>query len=102
MSVETIQFEFVDTNILVYAFDNSAGKKRDAARALVETLWQEQRGALSVQVLQEFYVTLTRKLPQPLRPEQARPLIADFATWKIYSPTAEDVLAAIDVQQAHG
>jgi predicted nucleic acid-binding protein len=45
---------FVDTNVLVYAHDDSAGPKRDQARALVEQFWASRDGCLSVQVLQEF------------------------------------------------
>ena len=45
---------FVDTNILIYAHDLDAGKRRTAARALVEALWQSGRGVVSLQVLQEY------------------------------------------------
>ena len=57
---------FVDTNILLYAHDDSAGGKRDQARALVEQLWESRDGCLSVQVLQEFFVNVTRKIAKPL------------------------------------
>jgi predicted nucleic acid-binding protein len=57
---------FVDTSILVYAHDDSAGHKRDQARALVEQLWESRDGCLSVQVLQEFFVSVTRKIAKPL------------------------------------
>jgi predicted nucleic acid-binding protein len=50
---------FVDTNILLYAHDDSAGAKRDRARALLEQLWDSREGCLSVQVLQEFFVNAT-------------------------------------------
>jgi len=53
--------EFVDTNILIYAFDRTAGKKRETAAALVERLWTERAGCVSLQLLQEFYVTATKK-----------------------------------------
>jgi predicted nucleic acid-binding protein len=58
--------QFVDTNVLVYAYDVTAGRKHDHARALVEHLWEALEGCLSVQVLQEFFVTTTRKIPRPL------------------------------------
>jgi predicted nucleic acid-binding protein len=57
---------FVDTNILLYAYDDSAGTKRDQARALLEELWESREGCLSVQVLQEFFVNATRKIAKPL------------------------------------
>jgi predicted nucleic acid-binding protein len=63
---------FVDTNILVYAHDDSAGVKRDQARALVEQLWESRDGCLSVQVLQEFFVSVTRKIAKRLDAETAK------------------------------
>lgn len=87
--------EFVDTNILVYAFDPSAGRKRTAAVQLLERLWETGTGCLSVQVLQEFFVTVTRKVARPLSVDQAADRVREFATWKVFSPTADDVLAAI-------
>jgi hypothetical protein len=59
---------FVDTSMLVYAFDQSAGEKRDRARALLGRLWPDRRGGLSVQVLQELYVAVTQKVRRPLKP----------------------------------
>ena len=53
---------FVDTNVLVYALDAAAGEKHQKARAWMLALWQSGRGRVSTQVLQEFYVTITRKL----------------------------------------
>ncbi len=55
MSDET-KLEFVDTNILVYAYDLSSGKKHKTAQALVKKLWESESGCISVQVLQELYV----------------------------------------------
>ena len=68
---------FVDTNVLLYAHDDSAGAKRDQARALVEQLWESRDGCLSVQVLQEFFVTVTRKIAKPLRAETAKEIVAN-------------------------
>jgi predicted nucleic acid-binding protein len=93
---------FVDTNILVYAHDDSAGGKRDQARALVEGLWQTRDGCLSVQVLQEFFVTVTRKIARPLGPETAKEIISDLSRWYVHAPAADDVLAAISVHQQTG
>lgn len=50
------QLQFVDTNILIYAHDRSAGAKYIRARQLLSELWQTRSGCLSIQVLQEFYV----------------------------------------------
>ena len=91
--------EFIDTNILVYAFDASAGAKKAAAQKLLERLWEDGTGCLSVQVLQEFFVTVTRKVAQPLPVDEVADRIREFATWKVFTPTANDVLAAIALQK---
>ena len=57
---------FVDTNILVYAHDFSAGKRHDKASAIIESLWEAGTGVIGTQVLQEFYVTVTHKIKNPL------------------------------------
>ncbi len=88
--------EFCDTNILVYAYDTTAGAKREQARALVERLWSAECGAVSIQVLQELFVTLTRKIGWPIDAPAARRIVADLASWYVVEPTAADVLAAID------
>ena len=90
---------FVDTNILLYAHDGSAGTKRDQARTLVEQLWESRDGCLSVQVLQEFFVTTTRKIPKPLDVPAAAQIIDDLAHWHMHAPAAGDVLAAIGIHQ---
>ena len=93
---------FVDTNVLVYAHDDSAGDKRDQARALVEQLWAARDGCLSVQVLQEFFVTATRKIAKPLNAETAKEIVADYSRWHLHIPAADDVLAAIGIHQRTG
>ena len=91
--------EFIDTNILVYAFDASAGAKKAAAQKLLERLWEDGTGCLSVQVLQEFFVTVTRKVAQPLPVDEVADRIREIATWKVFTPTANDVLAAMALQK---
>ena len=94
--------QFVDTNILVYAHDVTAGDKHSRARALVEELWNTREGSLSVQVLQEFFVTTTRKISKPLEAPAAARIIDDLAHWHVHVPVASDVLAAIDIHQRTG
>lgn len=72
---------FVDTNILVYAYDRDAGFKRELAIDLLEELWESGNGRLSVQVLQEFYVNVTRKLTTPVARSVAREVIGSYGTW---------------------
>jgi predicted nucleic acid-binding protein len=93
---------FVDSNILIYAYDRDAGPRRDRARNLCEKLWQERSGCLSVQVLQEFYVTVTRKLRTPLGKAQAREIVRIHASWVTSPTTPETVMRATDLSEATG
>ncbi len=70
---------FFDSNILVYVFDRSAPQKREIARGLLRDHASEGDILLSTQVLQEFYVTVTRKLKPPLDPDEAAQAVAGFA-----------------------
>lgn len=92
-----VQF-FLDTNILVYAYDRSAGQKHNQAGQLVKACWENENGCLSIQVLQEFYVTVTRKIASPLDLQTARQIVADLAQWRLHTPKANDLLQAIDLQ----
>jgi predicted nucleic acid-binding protein len=60
------QTTFVDTNVLAYAHDRSETRKQPVAQARLEVLWRDRTGALSTQVLQEFYIVATRKLAAPM------------------------------------
>lgn len=86
--------EFVDTNVLLYAYDATAGDRHAAARALVDRLWSERRGAVSVQVLQEFYVNATRKAIKTIDPESAAERLRSLSRWRVHSPLPDDVVAA--------
>jgi predicted nucleic acid-binding protein len=74
---------FVDTNILVYAHDADAGEKYASAARAVADLWESGRGILSTQVLQELYITLTRKVASPVTGNFARRLIRNYLTWEL-------------------
>lgn len=93
--------QFVDTNVLIYAHDLSAGEKHSRARDLLRGLWQSGQGCLSVQVLQEFYVNVTQKVAKPLAPEEAGQIVADLAVWQVHRPGVEDILDAIGLQERH-
>lgn len=90
--------QFIDTNVLIYAHDRSAGSKHEKARTLMQELWDTRDGCLSIQVLQEFYVNITRKVAHPLSPEGAAEIIADLAAWQIHRPDVSDLLEAIRLQ----
>jgi len=90
---------FIDTNVVVYAHDVTAGEKRTRAKGIMTELWETDEGCLSVQVLQETFVTLTTKVPRPLDVDAATGVIADLGRWTVHSPDPEDVLGAIEIQQ---
>ena len=58
---------FIDTNVLIYAHDTDAGAKHGIRKTVLRDLWSERTGVLSVQVLQEFYVNVTRKISAPMQ-----------------------------------
>jgi predicted nucleic acid-binding protein len=93
--------EFVDTNVLLYAHDSSAGRKRMHAVALLERLSADRSGLLSTQVLMEFYVVATRKLARKLDKATASAIVEDFGTWPVFSPAVADILAAARVAERH-
>ncbi len=73
---------FVDTNVLVYARDSSEPDKQPAAAAWMRHLWETRSGCLSMQVLQEFYMTVTRKLEPGLSPAAARLEVQSLLAWE--------------------
>jgi predicted nucleic acid-binding protein len=97
----TAELVFVDTNVLLYAHDRSAGRKREVASELLERLWGTRTGALSTQVLQEFYVNATRKLPKPLSAPRARAVIDRYATWHVHRIDPSDIVAASELEKRH-
>jgi predicted nucleic acid-binding protein len=88
---------FVDTNILVYAHDKKEGYKQDAAKTILRELWDQNSGSLSMQVLQEFYSTVTRKLANPLPTEKARLIVSQYALWCIET-TPEEIKQAFRLE----
>jgi predicted nucleic acid-binding protein len=80
---------FVDTNILLYAHDIDAKSKHDVAKTVLAELWRQRTGVLSLQVLQEFYVNVTRKIASPLPKDVARRVVNSYAIWCIETTPAE-------------
>ena len=89
---------FVDTNILVYAHDRDAGRKRQIAQEHITALAGARAGTLSMQVLQEFYVTATRKIGSPLPRNEARGIVDDFSHWCILTGP-EDIRRAFRIEE---
>jgi predicted nucleic acid-binding protein len=90
---------FVDTNILVYGHDKDAGQKHQIAQNLLADLWNHRSGVLSIQVLQEFYVTLTRKVLHPLSPSTVRNLIRDYISWQVEVNDTLSILNASRIEE---
>jgi predicted nucleic acid-binding protein len=89
---------FVDTNILMYAHDASAGAKHERAKTLVEQLWRDRTGVVSTQVLQELAVNLRRKAGRPLDGKATREIVADYLAWQVIVNGGESILEALDLE----
>lgn len=93
---------FVDTNVLVYARDASEPEKQPAAMSWLNALWEARAGRLSVQVLQEYYVTVTAKLDPGLAPREARADVRRLATWDPLAIDDSLLEEAWNVQDRYG
>jgi len=92
---------FVDASVPVCAQDSSAGERRERARVLLAELRSANRGCLSMQVLQEFYVAVTQKVQRPLPPQAAADIVCDLAFCRLHAPVGEDIPGAIGPQRRH-
>ena len=92
---------FLDTNILVYAHDLDADDKHGLAVDIISKLWESRNGVLSNQVLQEFYVTLTRKVPSPLSKLEARKLVQKYSNWHIILNDPSIISQASEIEESY-
>ncbi len=88
---------FVDTNVLIYAHDVDAKAKHGVAESVLRELWTHRTGALSLQVLQEFYVNVTRKIAKSLSKAEARLVVNSYSIWCIETTPAE-IAAAFQIE----
>src|ERR1700692_1496919 len=88
---------FVDTNILIYAHDVDAKAKHEVAKGVLRELWSHRTGVLSMQVLQEFYVNVTRKIATPLAKDAARLVVNTYSIWCMETTPAE-IAAAFRIE----
>lgn len=72
---------FVDTNVLVYRYDTSEPGKQRRCERWLKHLWAEGTGRVSVQVLQELYVNLTRKLDSAMESSEAQQVVRSLFAW---------------------
>jgi predicted nucleic acid-binding protein len=88
---------FIDTNVLIYAHDIDAGAKNQIAKSVLRDLWSERTGVLSVQVLQEFYVNVTRKIAKPFSKDLARLVVSSYAIW-CTETTSTEIASAFRIE----
>ena len=91
---------FVDTNVFVYLFDQDAPAKQSAARRILETEGPPGRIVLSTQVLQEFYVSVTRKLGKPLSEFDGADAAHDLCAFDVVEVDKEMVLRSMTLSRA--
>ena len=92
---------FVDTNVLVYAHDTTAGRKRAKALEVIQELWNSEAGVISTQVLQELFVSLTQKIPMPIEGRKARTIVEDLCAWEVVANDEKAILGAIDLKMKY-
>lgn len=92
---------FVDTNILVYARDAGEPAKQRVAAEWLRKLWTEQRGRTSIQVLSEYYTTVTRKLRPGLSANEAWEDVAALLAWDPQEVDRTVIVRAHDIERRH-
>lgn len=93
---------FLDTNIIVYAHDRSSGDKHAVAREIMDYLWESRKGVISVQVMQEFFICVTKKIVKPLLLKNARIILEYLSSWNVVVNDKYITLKAIDLQEKYG
>ena len=88
---------FVDTNIIIYAYDISAGRKQQMASKILSDMWDSGLGVVSTQVLQEFFVNVTTKIPKPLDIKLAQEIVTDLLTWKVVVIDGDSILSGVAI-----
>jgi predicted nucleic acid-binding protein len=94
-----VTLEFVDTNVVVYAYDRGAGPKQTAANQLLNRLVLEKTAAVSIQILTEFYSVAIRKLG--LSSESAEAILADFESVTLHRPDHADLIRASQLHRRY-
>jgi predicted nucleic acid-binding protein len=98
----TVQKVFLDTNIIIYAYDVSAGDKHVVASKIMLDLWDSGLGVISTQVLQEFFVNVTQKIPKPLDKRLAKDILSDLLKWDVVVNDGESILEAVEILFQYG
>jgi predicted nucleic acid-binding protein len=93
--------DFLDTNILVYAYDSHVPAKQEIARQILESAILDESAAISAQILSEFFVVVTRKIATPLTAAEAGGAISLFRALPVAEVDAVLVEAAVGIHQRH-
>jgi predicted nucleic acid-binding protein len=93
---------FLDTNIIIYAYDVSAGDKHAIARKIMVDLWDSGLGVISTQVLQEFFVNVTQKIPKLLDKRLTKDILSDLLKWDVVVNDGESILEAVEILFKYG
>jgi predicted nucleic acid-binding protein len=94
MNVEA-ELSFVDANVLVYGFEKSDSPKKHLAQKLLNQLIDDDLLRVSTQVLQELFVTLTRKVSQRCSSQEALAVLDELAAWPVMAIDYPAVRAAV-------
>ena len=89
---------FVDTNVLVYAYDRSEPEKQQQALAVLNRLVTTKTGVISTQVMAEFFVTVTRKITPPLTVDEGYQRLANY----LQAWTVVDLTGLVTLEAARG
>lgn len=92
---------FVDTNVFIYARDSREAPKQRVAATWIQHLWQEQAGRTSVQVLAEYYVNVTRRLPLRLSPDEAWDEVQALLAWNPQAVDRRVLEAAHEIERRY-
>lgn len=90
---------FLDTNVLIYAHDESAPDKKARAEEVILEGLRTEKVAISAQVLSEFYVTMTRKAKKPMSLAKARQEVALLSNMETADVDVPMIQRAIDIQE---
>ncbi len=90
---------FLDTNVLIYAYDVDEKDKYEKAQTILRGCWEKENGTVSTQVLQEFYSAVTHKIPKPLAKRDARDVVRTYQAWPMYSITVDDIIDASELEE---
>ena len=92
---------FLDTNILVYAYDAGHREKQNIAQTILLECIENETGIVSVQVLGEFFTVVTRKIKQPMSAKEAANIIDLFTIMNVVEIDAAMVKHALDLKETY-